>query len=131
MSEAVARADDEIGKGIIGMQLRRGVVIAAWRGGLFVFGCAEVNADQMACNFLGGGCECALAVILQEADRCLVGAADEQCAAVEMLGGQVVEPFACVAGVDGLYAFDDIDENIFNFDSCQKSSSFVQSCLHK
>ncbi len=114
VGEAIARADNEIRKRIIGMQLEPAVSTLS----LFSKTCSrrifKIDSNKMACNLLSGTSKTAAAVIAQELDGGPVGAGNEQQAAVKTGWCKLVEPFACVGRVERFCAFDYISKNFLN-----------------
>ncbi len=94
VGEAVAGADDEILKGIIGVQWKQfAVSFPCWVVlGLAVGG--KLDCDEMAGNELGGAGEGAFAFILQEVSAGVIGAAYFKKAAGKTHEVEVVKPLA-------------------------------------
>ncbi len=114
VGEAIARADNEIRKGVIGMQLKLAVdrlsLLSKTRGREAV----EINGNEMACNLLSGKGETGAAIVAQEFDGGGIRTGNQQEAAVKTGRCEVVEPFACVGRVERLCAFDYISKNFLN-----------------
>jgi hypothetical protein len=113
MGQAIARPDDEAVKSIIRMKSETGPYAAAGAITCPAGSYAEIDGDKMARNLLSGASEAALAFLLQELHRRLIGTAYGQRAAVQMQKRQLLEPLARAAWVECLGTLKYISKNVF------------------
>jgi len=114
VGEAIARADNEIRKCIIGMQLKLVISTLSLFSKTRSRETIEIDGNEMACNLLSSTSEAGAGVVSQEFDGRPVGTGNQQKASVKTGWCELIEPLACVGRVERFCAFDYLSKNILN-----------------